>query len=682
MDKGEKAHSLHAYSKKIEELKAKAAEKKGSDTLSKEHRYFRSLLDVTRSINTLQNFERLLELIIDSAILLTKAERGFLMLFGKEGRLEFKVARNIDKETLETEKFRISRSVVNQVAASSKPLFLSDIYQDKEFQITESIADLGLRMIMCVPLKVKDHLLGLIYIDSHSVIEAFTDIEQKMLEAFAAQASVAIENCHLYESSVRDQLTGLYNYGYLRHRFEEEITRALRYKKKNMSFVMIDLDNFKAINDSYGHLFGNTILMKAGTIIRETVRRCDISSRYGGDEFAILMPDTDVHGAECLAERLQKNITKQRFQVGEDTISITASFGIASFPVDKIIEAERLIVEADNALLASKGKGGNRIESFAYRKDEKKDGVEIIGKSKAMADIKKTVSLFAKTDMTILIIGETGTGKELIARLIQQKSPRKDKPFVIVNCGAIPDTLLESELFGYEKGAFTGAYKQHKGKFEIAHGGTVFLDEIGELPFHLQVKILRAIEQKEIDRIGGKLPKKVDIRIIAATNKNIEDEVKKGNFRADLFYRLSVATIYLPSLSERIEDIEPLINHYLNSMNKKYGRRFRSFTKGAMDAMMHHKWPGNIRELIHRIERAVIMSTGQYLDENDLGLALPKFKKIKKLKQRKNEVEKDGVIQFLIRNRWNITKTSKDLGVSRKTLRDLMKKHKVVKVPI
>jgi len=679
MKKKEDVDPLRTYLKKTEELKAKADKKKGSDKLSKEIQYFRSLLEVTRSINILQDFKQLLELIVDSAILLTKAERGFLMLFSKEGRLEFKVARNIKKETLESEGFRISRSIINQVAASGNPTFLSDIYKNKDFEVSESIVDLGLLMAMCVPLKAKNRLLGLIYLDSHSVAETFTDVEQKLLEAFATQASVAIENGYLYESSIHDQLTGLYNYGFFRLRLTEEIDRSLRYKKENISFIMLDVDKFKSINDSYGHLFGNTILIKVGEIIKNTVRTYDVPVRYGGDEFAILMPGTDIQGARCIAERLQKEITNQQFRAGQESLTITASFGISSFPVDQIVSDESIIVEADHALLVAKRKGKNRIECFAVRKGTKKDNFEIIGKSTAIADVKRLGSRFARTNTTILITGETGTGKELITRFIHNKSTRKDRPFVVVNCGAIPDTLLESELFGYERGAFTGAYAQHRGKCEIAHGGTIFFDEIGELPYHLQHKILRVIEQKEFDRISGKFPIKVDIRVIAASNKNLEDEVKKENFRADLFYRLNVATIYLPPLRERIEDIEPLAHYYLSLMSKKYRKRLRGFTKTALAAMMHHKWPGNIRELIHRIERAVIMSTGQYLDENDLALALPEFKEKKDLKKIRNEAEKKGIIRALNCNRWNITRTSKELGISRKTLRDLMKKHKIAK---
>ncbi len=391
------------------------------------------------------------------------------------------------------------------------------------------------------------------------------------------------------------------------------------------------------------------------------------------------MPDADMHNARFLAQRLQKGISNLRFSVGKESVSITLSIGISTFPIEKIIDSENVIVEADHALFLAKGKGGNQIAVFGMRKDRIRHKPGFIGESKAIEEIKKMISRLAGTSATILIIGETGTGKELISNLVHKKSPRADKPLVVVNCGAIPDNLLESELFGYEKGAFTGAYRQHIGKFETAQGGTIFLDEVGELPLHLQVKILRAIEQKEIERIGGISPIKVDIRVIAASNRDLEEEVKKGNFRKDLFYRLSVATIYLPLLRERVEDIEMLSVYYLDQMNKRYQRKFIGFTKGAMNAMIHHSWPGNVRELIHRIERAVIMGRGQYLDEDDFGFTSLKYNKVRLLKESRDEVEKESIIQALIHNRWNITHASKALGITRQNLSRLIKKHSIEK---
>jgi diguanylate cyclase (GGDEF)-like protein len=663
--------------KEIKRFKAKGREI--PEEILKEYNYFRMLLDITRSINTLQDFKKVLELIVDSAMILTQAERGFLMLFSKDGNLEFEVTRNIIKKTLEAEELKISRTIVNQVLATSKPVFLSNIYRDKKFEISKSIEVLGLHMVMCVPLKTKKHLLGVIYVDSHEEVEKFTETKENIFEAFAAQASIAIENSYLYDSSVRDALTGLYNYGYLRSRLEEEITRASRYKKEMISFMMLDFDNFKAINDSYGHIFGNSILVKVADLIKHSVRKYDIPARYGGDEFAILMPGADEQDAQYLAKRLQNEISALQFIVGKETVSISVSVGISSFPVETIIDSENIIVEADHALFIAKGKGKNQIVIYGLHREEKKRDFILIGKSKMLSELKKTISRFARTDATVLIIGETGTGKELITHVIHQESSRADKPFVVVNCGAIPDNLIESELFGYEKGAFTGAYRQHKGKFESAQGGTIFLDEIGELPLHLQVKIMRAIDQKEIDRVGGETPVKVDVRVIAATNKDLEEEVKKGNFRKDLFYRLSVATIYVPSLRERPEDIETISTHYLIQMNKRYQRQFIGFTKSAMDVMFHHPWHGNVRELFHRIERAVIMGMGTHLDETDLGLMPSEREKVKPLKQAKKELEIKSVTQGLAQNAWNISHTAKALGITRKTLKDLIKKYKILK---
>jgi len=678
MDKTKKNTSLK-YLDKISGTLDKVGLEDNLDSVLRENSYFRALLEITRSIITPREFEQLLELIVDSAIALTKADRGFLMLVRKDGNLEFRVTRNIDKKTLEGDEFKISRSVVNQVLATNEALFLSDVYKNKKFKPSESIEALGLRMVMCVPLKAKEDLLGLIYVDSRSMSEDFSHVEEKLFEAFAAQASVAIENSYLYDSSVHDALTGLYNYGYLRARLGEEIIRASRQKKGNISFIMLDLDNFKSINDSYGHILGNAILVKVAELIKNSVRTYDVTARYGGDEFAIVMPDTDVHGARRLAQRLQKEISHYTFSIGKKTFSITSSIGISIFPVEKIIDSENIIVEADHALFIAKSKGGNQIATFGLRRDETKYAPELIGKSKAIDRVRKSISKLAKTDANLLIIGETGTGKELITKIIHQESERSDKAFIVVNCGAIPDNLLESELFGYEKGAFTGAYRQHKGKFEVAHSGTVFLDEIGELPLHLQVKLLRAIEQKEIDRIGGEAPITVDVRVIVATNKNLEEEVKKGTFRKDLFYRLGVATIYIPPLRERPEDIEALCEYYLDLMNKRYHRRFSSLTKAAMEAMMRHSWLGNVRELIHRIERAVIMGTGQQLDTSDLGLLAPQLKKTQTLREYRNKAEKEGITKALTQNYWNITHAAKDLGVSRQTLRDLIKKHSITR---
>lgn len=242
----------------------------------------------------------------------------------------------------------------------------------------------------------------------------------------------------------------------------------------------------------------------------------------------------------------------------------------------------------------------------------------IIGNSGKLRDALTIASKAAETDSTVLIRGESGTGKELVAQAIHYASKRRDKPFIRVNCAAIPVTLLESELFGHERGAFTGAVTQKIGKFELADGGTVFLDEIGEIPPEIQVKLLRVIQEKEFERVGGIKTIKVDVRIIAATNKDLERAIKEGTFREDLYYRLNVIPIMLPPLRERRGDIPLLVEHFIEKLNKKLNKNIKGITKKAMQALIHYDWPGNIRELENIIERCITLSEGEYIDYEDL----------------------------------------------------------------
>ncbi len=240
-------------------------------------------------------------------------------------------------------------------------------------------------------------------------------------------------------------------------------------------------------------------------------------------------------------------------------------------------------------------------------KEKQKDFYGIIGESEKMQTIFSLIEKVSKTDATILIRGESGTGKELVAKAIHNLSKRKNKPFVAVNCASIPENLLEAELFGHKKGAFTDAYRDRKGKFEEAHEGTLFLDEIGDMPLPLQAKILRALQEKEITPLGGNKPKKIDVRIISATAQNLEELIKKGFFREDLFYRLNVIPITLPPLRERKEDIPALVKHFAEKHSKKHGIPVPEFEEGALKFLTSLKWEGNVRELENFMEKAVIL---------------------------------------------------------------------------
>ena len=303
----------------------------------------------------------------------------------------------------------------------------------------------------------------------------------------------------------------------------------------------------------------------------------------------------------------------------------------------------------------------------------------IIGSCPQMMKVFDLVDRVATTNATVLVFGESGTGKELVAKAIHRQSMRQVKPFVPINCGAIPENLLESELFGYEKGAFTGAVERRKGRFELADGGTIFLDEIGELSPALQVKILRFLQEREIERVGGRESIELDVRIIAATNKDLQQEMEKGNFREDLYYRLSVVSIDLPPLRDRGDDIVLLANSFLQHFNKEYGKNIGSFSSESLLQLQNYGWPGNVRELENRVKRAVIMSRAKRVLPEDLDLQVAQKGGRLTLREARDRLEKKMITETLLRNRANISRSARELGVSRATLYDLLGKYEISK---
>ncbi|MBZ5496019.1 MAG: PEP-CTERM-box response regulator transcription factor [Acidobacteriia bacterium] len=301
---------------------------------------------------------------------------------------------------------------------------------------------------------------------------------------------------------------------------------------------------------------------------------------------------------------------------------------------------------------------------------------DIIGSSLPMKGVFATIRKVANTDVPVLILGESGTGKELVAMAIHNLSRRKSGPFAAINCSAIPETLLESELFGHEKGSFTGATAQRRGKLEYAQGGTLFLDEIGDLAPALQVKILRFLQDRIVERVGGRESITVDSRVIAATHQNLETAVKENRFREDLFFRLAVVTISLPPLRERADDVIEIAEHLVRAFSEELHIAPKKFTRQALVAMKAHDWPGNVRELQNRVKRAMVLSDGQYINAAELELDAPGETRAKPtLKEAKDEVEKEVIAKALQENGGNISKTAKALGVSRPTLYELMERH-------
>ena len=336
-------------------------------------------------------------------------------------------------------------------------------------------------------------------------------------------------------------------------------------------------------------------------------------------------------------EPLFLNRTKSRGDIGRNKISFLCvpiklnSKTIGAFSVDRLFEGDISFKEDIRLLTIISSMISQMMRSYQKREKEKqkleKENIElkrelakkfrpknIIGESKRMEDVYSAIEMVSKSRATVMLRGETGTGKEMVAHAIHYESDRAEGPFIKISCAALPETLLESELFGYEKGAFTGASTGKPGRFEMAHKGTLFLDEIGDISASTQIKLLRVLQEREFERVGGRETIRTDIRLITATNRNLEKEVKEGRFREDLYYRLNVIPIFLPSLRERREDIPLLVTHFLNKSNKENGKKIKYISEKAMEYLMEYVWPGNIRELKNVIERAVILCKKETID--------------------------------------------------------------------
>ncbi|PLX91760.1 MAG: Fis family transcriptional regulator [Desulfuromonas sp.] len=395
----------------------------------------------------------------------------------------------------------------------------------------------------------------------------------------------------------------------------------------------------------------------------------------------IWMPGMD--GIETLTQlRKQYDDLQVIMMSGHATIetAVTATkLGAYDF-IEKPLSLEKLLVCIHNAL-----KVNDLVEENKSLKEKIGKSYDIIGSSAPVQELKQQIAIAAPTSGWVLITGENGTGKELVARSIHRQSRRSDKPFIEVNCAAIPEDLIESELFGHEKGSFTGATSKRKGKFDLAHGGTLFLDEIGDMSLKTQAKVLRILQEHKFERVGGSKTIEVDVRVIAATNKNLEEEIKAGNFREDLFYRLNVLPFQVPSLRERSEDIEILTNYFLKSYCEKENTPIKHISSDAVEIMKNYRWPGNVRELKNLIERLVIMTPGKEITsralpaeinkgitKNDLpieGLDIDTFKEAKEV------FEREFIRSKLEENDWNVSKTAESISIERSNLHRKIKSY-------
>jgi transcriptional regulator with GAF, ATPase, and Fis domain len=466
------------------------------------------LIEFSATLMREEDPERLFKKLLEAVVDLTRAEKGFVIIL-RDGERQLAASHNVGKETLDIS--RVSDTIIDQVISDRRAVIVSDALSDRRYGRAQSVVDLKLSSVMCVPLLFRNDLIGVLYLGNDAITGLFTERDLSQLQVWASQASLAVHAALL-------------------------------------------LSELKSSNRN----------------LREQLRRS--------------------------------------------------------------------------------GQGS------------------IVGSSRPMKNVFRMIKKVAPTDLSVLVLGETGTGKELVARELHQQGDRRTKPFVSINCGAIPENLLESELFGHKKGSFTGAVADKIGKFEAANGGTLFLDEIGEMPMNLQVKLLRVLQERVIERVGELHLRAVDIRVVSATNKDLEEEIREGRFREDLFYRLNEVSLQLPPLRERGEDIHELARFFLTRFAEQYGSRARGFTNEAVVGMLNYYWPGNVRQLENRVKKAVIMSDRALINEEDLGISAAPKRKVQSLEEAAEEFKKTYIREALELNNWNKAQTARDLGVDPRTI--------------
>ncbi len=433
--------------------------------------------------------------------------------------------------------------------------------------------------------------------------------------------------------------------------------------EQKLSILIVDDE--QVVRDSLVHWFS-----EEGYEVEASDNATGALAKLAGREFDLVIADIRMPGMDGIellekikAEQLDTSVIVMTGYASVETAIRALKHGAFDY-VTKPFDPDDLSVIVRNALEQHRLKRENRV-----LREQLTEGnhaiTELVGQSEAMRKVREQIETVSGVDSTVLIEGESGTGKELVARAVHRLSPRRYNPMVVVHCGALTETLIESELFGHEKGAFTGAQYRKKGKFEAAMGGTVFLDEIADISLKTQTDLLRVLQEREIVRVGGTQSIHVDFRVIAATNRNLTDLVKEGRFRSDLFYRLNVFTIHLPALRERHGDVPLLATFFLDRYTSQMNRKFTGFDRSAMDLLIAHHWPGNVRELENIVERAVVVGHEPLVRAHDLAVAKP-AEGADDLTI--DSLERKHIVRVLEDFAWNQTQAAKALGIDRVTL--------------
>jgi DNA-binding NtrC family response regulator/HAMP domain-containing protein len=437
--------------------------------------------------------------------------------------------------------------------------------------------------------------------------------DREFLGATARQVGIALENARLYQLAVTDESTGLYTHAFLVRRLREEVDRAAAAGRA-LSLLRIAVEDADSILGRHGADALARLLAEAGEALLEVVSRRNLVARRDAASMDALLVEADAESARATLDAAAATLERRDFRALEGERP-RFTYGCVTYPRDGA--SARILLDAlDRA-------GAARIapEASGEMRLRVPEGVALaFDKSPTLRSVLDVVARVAPTKATVLLSGETGTGKEVLADLIHWNGDRRDRPFVKVNCAAIPETLLEAELFGHERGAFTGADRRRIGRFEEAHTGTLFLDEIGELPLAMQAKLLRVLQESRVTRVGGSEPVEIDVRIVAATNRDLEEALRRGAFREDLYYRLRVIEIRVPPLRERREEIPHLVDAFRREFNARHGLTIEAFSPEALDALYAHAWPGNVRELRNVLERAMLLARGRVVEHSHLAL--------------------------------------------------------------
>jgi len=665
---------------------------------------------ISVEMNKAHSTKGLLELMLGRCLELTGAKTGSVMLINEEARvLDILAYKGIDEKIAQKTKLKLGEGITGYVAQTGNARLVNNTKQDPLYIKVHE----GLLSEIAVPIKLESKTIGVLSIDSNRE-NAFAEDDLEMLTMISELAAQIIAREQMTERlnskiMLRETLIEAFNIIEREEQLSDIFNSLMEMLQQKMEilrgmFALFDKEKPDSLTINAGYKISDEAMKKGIYKIGEGIIGTAVLKGQ-------TMASRDVMNDPMFLNKLKIH------RAGMGQISFIAAPIKAANRVLGVIAVERKYHDEENfddvidtltllgSLLAYKVRNYQRqeeqtkkllTENIELKKELKSESSikTIVGKNEKLRRVMEQVKTVANTVAPVMISGETGTGKELIAKVVHFLSDRADKKFISVNCAAIPENLLESELFGYEKGAFTGASANKRGKFEIADGGTLFLDEIGEMPLHLQSKILRAIQEKEIEPLGSEKTLKVDIRIITATNRDLKKMSEEGKFRSDLYFRLNVINLELPPLRDRKDDIPLLVDFFIKRFNKMYSKNLAGIDKKTEDAFLSYEWPGNIRELENVVERASIMATGNLIDISLIPDGINPATKGKKegfgikdyisaeVKRAGDEgiydkvvgkLEKILIEEMLIKTNYNKSKAADELGINRNTLKSKMK---------